>query len=126
MMRLDLLVVASMPLDLRAHQVCVCVQVSVCIGGCASEYVQAHPCVPSVKPSVCLYGDQWLRLCACISVCVHMSVYMCVMRSHITLALMSSFSGMGGGGWEFPNHQPKHYSPLPNSPGSCPPLLPAP
>ena len=74
-MRLDLLVVAHMSIDLCAHQVCVCVQVSVCIGGCASELCPGTPVRP-ICEAICLYGDQWLWLCACISVCVHISVYM--------------------------------------------------
>ena len=56
-MRLDLLVVAHMSIDLCAHQVCVCVQVSVCIGGCASELCPGTPVRP-ICEAICLYGDQ--------------------------------------------------------------------
>lgn len=110
-MRLALLVVARMSTDLCAHQVCVCVQVSACIGGCASEYVWAHLSVPSVQPSafVCV-GSVVMVVCLYQCVCSYVCVRVC-MCSHITLELMSSFSGMGGGGWELPNHQPKHCSP---------------
>ena len=75
-MRPDLLIVACMSIDLCAHQVCVCVCVhrrpsqSICPG------TSVRPICEAI--CVCLHGSQWLWLCACINVCVRMSVYMCV------------------------------------------------
>lgn len=99
-MRPDLLVVACMSIDLCAHQVCACVHVSVCVGGRVSAYVQAHLCVPSVKPSVfvCMgisgYG------CVLVSMCVFVCLCTCVYvfsRNSSTDVLLFWDGGRTGG-----------------------------
>ena len=58
----------------------------VCVCACVCVHRRPSQCVcpgTSVRPiceaiCVCLHGSQWLWLCACINVCVRMSVYMCV------------------------------------------------
>lgn len=88
------------------------------------SYVQAHLCVPSVKPSVCMGISGYD--CVLVSVCVF--IYLCTchvcMCSHITLALMSSFSGMGEEGGNFlitsPNTTPHSPTPQARAHPYCP------